>query len=118
VSLARLLNQTALVINRSQTGPVDEYGTPTWTESEFVTSCHVQPISTEEMAARPADRVRYRAWFPADTAIGASDRIVLASGLEAEVVGSALAWFNPRNRVESHLVVELADVSDEAVGGS
>lgn len=118
MSLAGLLNQEVQILRRTQTGDPDEYGTPTWETTTTETVCHVQPLSTEEMAARPSARVRYRGYFPAGTEIGHADRIVLATGQEAEVIGQPLRWYNPRRQVESHLVVDLADVIDDDEGGS
>jgi hypothetical protein len=114
VSLAGLLNQAVMVVRRSQTGAPDDYGTPTWDMEIVETVCHVQPVAADEMVERPAGRITYRAWFPAGTVIGEHDRIVLASGLEAEVAGPALRWHNPRRRDESHIVVDLVHVTDEA----
>jgi len=111
VSIDRLLRQQAQIVRRTQDGPDDEYGDPTWQTTVVEVYCHVQPVSSDELDGLPDGRIRWRCWLPADTSIGASDRLVLAVGLEAEVFGPAREWTDPRTATVHHLEVDLAEVA-------
>jgi hypothetical protein len=118
MSLSGLMRQEVQSIRRSFDGASDVYGTATITETTVETVCHVQPVGTDELENRAAGQIDYRGFFPAATTIGHLDRIVLASGLEAEVVGPPREWTNPRTLTVSHLEVSLRNVTDEEDEGS
>lgn len=108
----RLLFQAAVLTERTQTGPDDEYGTPTWETTEFVFApsgpnggVHIQPVSSAEIADRPDGRFTHRAWWkgklPTSTA-----KLTVATGQTWEVVGPPREWTNPRTG-DSYVEVDL-----------
>lgn len=108
--LDRLLVQECQITRRKQTGAPDKYQTPTWQGDPTAAYCHVQPISSEELAQRPASRVTHRGWFKAETLLGPNDRVVLVSGQGWEVDGKPRIWWNPRTGRAGYLEVDLAEV--------
>jgi hypothetical protein len=119
VSIQRLLRQHAQLVNRTQDGPPDIYGDPTWTEETIDLDpsnpsspggVHVQPVSSEELATLPDGRIRWRAWLPPTVTPRGTSRLVLASGLEAEIVGPPRTWTDPRTTRAHHIEVDLAEV--------
>lgn len=113
MTVTALMRQEALVVRRTQTGPDDAYGTPTWEETTTAVLCHIQPGRSGEVADRPAGRVDYTGWFPPETNIGTSDRLVMATGLELEVAGPARQWTNPRTLDVAYLAVDLTHITDD-----
>lgn len=112
MAVAQLLNQSAVIIHRAQTGEEDKYGTPTWTETETEVSCHVQPVSSDEVEDRPAGRFTHRGFLLPGTLIGHADQLFLETGQGWEVDGPAREWLNPRTGVVSHLEVDLVGYTD------
>jgi hypothetical protein len=111
VSLERLLKLDAVIVRRSQTGTLDEYGTPTWEQSETPVRCQVLPRSGEEIEDRPAGKVTHRGFLPGDVTVGHQDRLVLSTGQGWEIDGPPLRWSNPRTGKVSHIEVDLVEVS-------
>lgn len=111
MSVDRLMSQEAQIVTRSRTGPADTFGTPTWTESDPVAVRGAfQPGRSQEYTGPDTGRVHWTGYLPADTAIGPEDRIVMAIGVELEVVGPGRVWTNPRTGKASHMVIDLVEV--------
>lgn len=124
MTIKRLLRQQAQLINRTQDGPADIYGDPTWTETIIDLNpidpaspggVHVQPLTSEELTEIPDGRIRWRAWLPLGVTPAATSRLVLATGLEGEIVGPPRLWVNPRTNTAHHQEVDLAEVSPSEV---
>lgn len=96
---ARLLTQEAVLTLRTQTGPDDEFGTPTWVETTQNVDVYVWPVDSSEIEARPSGRFTHRA-----AAVGitpkAYDALTLATGQSWEVDGPAMTYTNPRTAAE------------------
>lgn len=110
-TITRLLTSEAQIVTRARTGPPDDFGTPTWEETTATVRCHIQPAQSEEFQGPAVGEVTWVGWFPAGTSIGAADKVVMADSRELEVVGPARVWTNPRTAQESHIVVDLVEVS-------
>jgi hypothetical protein len=109
---AHLITQSCVVTARSQTGPPDTYGTPTWVEVEASDLVHVQPVSSDEVEDRPAGKLTHRGFFRPLSAVGHADRVTLASGQSWEVDGPARLWTNPRTLVDVYQEVDLVGYTD------
>lgn len=113
----RLLRSEATIIQRTQTGPDDDFGTPTWEETEIVMSpdnanggVHVQPAVSDEVEDRPAGRFTHRAWWLREPATSL-DRLILSTGQTWDIDGPPRVWVNPRNG-RSYTEVDLVGYDD------
>jgi len=112
MSLAdRPLNQTGTLIGRTQTGPMDRYGTPTWEESTAAVACWVYPIDTAEVEDRAAGRFTHRAFFPPGTVVDGFAQLQV-DGQQWDLDGPPLRWVNPRDGEEKFVVVDLVGFTD------
>lgn len=105
--------------SRTQDGPPDEFGTPTWQISWTPILVAAMPRSSEEIAeAGGAGVTRWRAWYvpadgtdPAGLVAGAGDTIALGDGREFEVDGPARDWLNPRTKVTDFVEADVERVT-------
>jgi hypothetical protein len=117
MSLLALLSQPGVIVARSQTGPEDVYGTPTWENVDVPVRCHVQPApsganaehSELEEAASAGVSV-WKGWFPAGTLLDPADAVLLDDGRKFEVVGPPRPWVNPSTGTEQFVEVSLKRV--------
>lgn len=101
------LGQPTKVINRSQAGPEDSQGTPTWVDADpVVESWHVQPRTSDDLYARPASKATHRGFGPFDTVADHKSKLVW-SGRVFEVDGEPRVWVNPRTGSPHHCEVDL-----------
>jgi hypothetical protein len=108
VSLLSLLSQPGSLVQRSQTGPEDEYGTPTWVEVNTPIVCHVQPRTSEELLqAASAGITTWKGWFPAGTLVDPADALLLDDGRQFEFVGPPRPWVNPTTGTEQFIESDL-----------
>lgn len=108
--IERLLTQECVITPRTQTGPDDDYGAPTWVDGTPVAErFHVQPIRGEELANRPGFRATYRAWFRHTSIVAVHYEVTAATGQDWEVEGKPRLWVNPRT-LRSYLEADLTEV--------
>ena len=108
--IGRLLRKECRVINRTQTGADDDYGSPTWVEADpFPALFEHQPISAAELASRTGGKSTERAWFLPATPIGIHARVVTdTEGWEVE--GKPRRWVSPLNPRRAYIEVDLVEV--------
>ncbi len=109
MSLASLLTQTVVIRHRTQSGAVDDYNTPAWSESTSTVAAYVEPISATE--AGPVGLATHRAFFAADTPVDATD-LVDVDGVSFEVVGIPGKQPNARLGTIDHIEADLAEVQE------
>ena len=107
MSVSSLIRQPCVITIRTQTGPPDEFGTPTWQETDTPSVIHVQPVSSEEVEDRPAGRFTHRGYLKVDADVPHSSKITLVSGQSWEVDGPPQVWHNPRTGRDEYQVVDL-----------
>ena len=110
-----LLSEKGVLVMRSQTGPEDDYGNPTWVTTETPVTCNVQPRDSTENYPMP--KGTWQGWFPPGTPVDQSDALWLDDGRRFEIDGPARPWVNPRTSQEHHVEVDLiraADAEDES----
>lgn len=114
MSLLSLLSQPGALVQRSQTGPEDEYGSPTWVTSSVPIMCHVQPAPTgstletaELVDVASAGITIWKGWFPAGTLVDPADALLLDDGRMFEFVGPPRPWVNPSTGLEHHVEASL-----------
>ena len=117
MTLLSLLSQSGALIQRSQTGPEDEYGTPTWETVSTDIMCHIQPApsganaeNAELEEAASAGISVWKGWFPAGTLLNAADGLLLDDGRQFEFVGPARPWLNPSSNSEIFVEASLKRV--------
>lgn len=118
----RLIRQECVIVHRSQTGPADEYGAPTWEESEADALIHVQPVDftnlNSELVDRPAGRLTHTGYLLAATEISHADKVILATGQTWEVDGPPRIWFHPLTGEAVYQVVDLVGFTDQQESAS
>jgi hypothetical protein len=105
----RFLVERGRLAQRSQTGPPDIYGTPTWVTTYADVHCLMQPRSSEELLVE--GMTKWAAFFPAGTEVGAVDGVLMDDGRWFEVHGPARPHLNPRTGLVSHVEAD-AELSD------
>jgi hypothetical protein len=94
--VAGLFNMTGVLLARSQTGPEDEGGTPTWETVAVPVRCNVQPRSgIELLTAASAGITTWVGFFPPDTVVDTADALVLDNGWSFELEGPPRPWPHP-----------------------
>ena len=98
------------MVNRSQTGPEDSQGTPTWVDDPpVVEKWNIQPRTSEDLVARPASKATHIGFGPFTTAATHKSKVVW-SGRDFEVDGAPRMWVNPRTRAESKCELDLLEI--------
>lgn len=113
--IGHFLTTPATIVNRSQTGAGDRYGTPGWVEAAPVeTLVFWHPVTTEEQVQRPAGVVTVRAYARGDVTISTLARITIA-GRRFEVAAPPAQWVHPHSG-DTYQTVELVEHSPEEAG--
>lgn len=102
-AIDRLLPYSATLLRRSPTGPVDEYGDPTFEEVEQATRCELQQSGSREDADAAVQIVTWRVWLPPDAPARGWDALRLDDGRLLELEGDAFAVRNPRTGIVHHV---------------
>lgn len=102
-----LINQPCVITDRSQTGPPDAFGTPTWVEEDTDDLIHVQPVSSEEVEDRPAGKLTHRGFLRPTSVVRHTNKIGLVGGQSWEVDGPARIWTHPRTLENMYQEVDL-----------
>ena len=89
-----MLSTPGTLVQRSQTGPEDEYGSPTWVTVSIPVMCHVQPKSSEELVSLVAGKGTWNGFFPEGAPIDHVDAL-LAIGRTFEFDGPSRPWNSP-----------------------
>lgn len=110
---AHLIRSQCVIVHRSQNGPRDDFGQPTWLETETEALCAVFPVGSDEVADRPAGRFTHRAFLLPGTLVFSNDSLVMADGRSWEVDGPARMWQHPRTLENVYQEVDLVGYSDD-----
>jgi len=102
ISPEHLMTRTAVLLQREQDGPVDEYGNPTWTEVGVPVACELQQESAYEDEGGVLQLTTWRLYLPASAPSSGWDALQLGSELY-ELEGDAWLARNPRTQLDSHV---------------
>lgn len=106
-----LLGQTGTLIARSQTGPEDEYGQPTWVTLEVPVRYHAQPRSGQELiGAASAGLTTWVGWFEPDTPVDTADALLGDNGLAFEFDGPGRPWYHPVTTAQWYIEADLTRI--------
>jgi hypothetical protein len=108
----RLMTQAASLAARTQDGPADEYGSPTWrtTLTAITPGVLFQPRTSEELAA-VAGLTQWQGFLPSGLVVDTADGVLMGDGRWFELSGPPRPHTNPRTGVVSHIEVD-ADLMD------
>lgn len=103
MTLAVLMNQTAVITRRTESGS-DTYNNPNITTTTETTTCYAeQSVATEQDGQLSDIRDEtWNIWLPAGTDVEGIDKITV-DGLALEVTGEPWTVHNPRTRATSHV---------------
>jgi hypothetical protein len=105
MSVATMLSTPGTLVQRSQTGPEDEYGSPTWETVSIPIMCNLQPKTSEELVSLSAGKGTWNGFFFEGAPIDHADAL-LAIGREFEFDGPSRPWNSPI----SNLALVAADL--------
>lgn len=104
-----LFTREAQLVFRARSGPLDAFGTPTLVETLRATVCEVQPTKVAESHGPGGSRVDFRGYFRVEDAdLADVDAVILASGVELELIGPPRPRVNPRTGAVDFIEVDLA----------
>jgi len=113
--ISRHLLSPGTLGSRTQTGPVDDFGSPTWVETSTAINVAVFPRTAEELL--PGGATTWRGFYvpadgsdPASLVADAGDRIITGDGRSFEVDGPGRDWLNPRTKTTDFVEVDLEKV--------
>lgn len=107
MSLSTLLNRPCTIVQRSDSGNIDDYGDPVQTEVLVETTGELQQFERQEPIGQGEFSVAHWTLFlPAGTQIDTSDAVIVG-GEEYGVEGEPWLVRNPRTGSDSHLEVTL-----------
>ena len=110
MSIGHLL-RTPCTVKTPTAGGVDEYGNDTAGTPDVVTTvCHIQPLTSDEMADRPDGTVKWRGWFSPDLTIRSTSALTVG-GVTFQAVGPPRPWAAP-GQPTAYVEVDLADRSE------
>jgi hypothetical protein len=109
VSVTDLMNRPATLVVRSATGPVDEYGNPTYAEVEQPTTCELQQSGSREDLDGSVQVVTWRVFMPADAPAHGWD-LLRVDGRELTPNGEAWLVVNPRTGEAHHVEAYMSEV--------
>ena len=104
--------EDVLIVNRSRTGPEDDFGSETWVDADPIPErWHFQPAQSEERQGPTVGEVEWIGWGPPDTALASLGRIRRPDGTDLEAVGPVRVWTNPRTLRRDYAVASFAEVT-------
>lgn len=115
MNIARLIRQQCVITTRTQTGPPDEFGSPTWEETDTADLIHIQPVtapSTGETMERPGGRLTHKGFLRPSSNIGHADKVTLATGQQWDVDGAPRLWTHPRTLQDVYIEVDLVGFTE------
>lgn len=102
-SIEHLLSREATLLVRTYDGNPDDYGNPTWSDSEQrPTRCELQQAGSREELGDAVQVATHRVWLPPDAPARGWDGL-LVDNVVYELVGDAAIWRNPRTGVDHHV---------------
>ena len=104
------IKEECVVVHREQTGPPDEFGSPTWVETSTADLIFTWPLNADEVLDRPAGRISHGGAVRPSSVISHSDRVEKATGQNFEVDGPALVWRQPDTLEVIGQTVQLIEV--------
>jgi hypothetical protein len=110
VSVEALLKIPCTLLTRTQDGPEDEYGNPTWQEDERPSVCELQQAGATEELGDAVQAARYRCFLPADAPVRGWDGIRLEDGTVLELAGDAWPVRNLLTDAVSHVEADVLRV--------
>jgi hypothetical protein len=110
VTVDALLKIDCTLVARTQDGPPDEYGNPTWQEAEQPTRCELQQAGASESLGDAVQVARYRVFLPADAPARGWDVLRLADGTVLQIDGDAWPVRNLLTDTVSHVEAEVTRV--------
>jgi hypothetical protein len=99
---SHLMNRPATLLSRTQDGPDDEYGNPTWTEVAAATTCELQQEVGWEAEGGVIQLSTWRVFLPAGTPADGWDAVNVDGDLY-ELEGDAWPARNPRTKNFTHV---------------
>lgn len=117
-SPAHLIRRQCILRNWTQTGPADSLGTPTWQHTDTEDLIAVFPVSSEEVADRPAGRFTHRGFLRPESNIRHTTEVILSDGRSWSVDGPPRMWTHPTKLVDVYQEVDLVGYSDGSGGSS
>lgn len=105
-----LLKIPCTLLARTQDGPLDEYGNPTWQAAEQPTVCELQQAGSSEALDGAVQVARWRLFLPADAPARGWDGIRLADGTVLELAGDAWPVRNLLTDTVSHVEADVLRV--------
>lgn len=114
MSLSQLLNRPCWVVQRSDTGDVDELGNEEPSETEVETVCEIQQVQRDEDETQgELSDTDWLGVFPAGTALDTGDAVKVEGLGKFELTGAPWAVRNPRTQTESHVEATLRRVAGD-----
>jgi len=110
VTVTALLRTPCTLLARTQDGPPDGYGDPTWTEAEQATVCELQQAGSLEANGDALQVARFRLFLPPDAPARGWDAIRLDDGTVLELTGDAWPVRNLLTDTVSHVEAEVLRV--------
>jgi hypothetical protein len=110
VTIDQLLRTDCTLLARTQDGPPDEYGNPTWVEAEQPTRCELQQAGASEELGDAVQVARWRLFLPADAPARGWDAIRLDDGTVLQLAGDAWPVRNLLTDTVSHVEAEVLRV--------
>lgn len=111
MSFQGLLNQELTIVHRSQTGPEDRDGTPTWVETRTTAYGYKESVKSREYTDERDTQVEKSLLIlPANVSIDKSDAIEM-DGITYQIDGKPERLYNPRTHSEHHVECYLQEVS-------
>ena len=111
MTVEALMQTPCTLLARTQDGPADEYGNPTWQEAEQETRCGIEQAGASEELGDAVQVTRWRVYLPADAPAEGWDVIRLANGTTLQLAGNAWPVRNFRTDEISHVEAEAVEVA-------
>ena len=110
MSVTALMRTPCVLLARTQDGPADEYGNPSWQEAEQTTVCELQQAGASEENQDALQVARWRVFLPADAPARGWDAIRLEDGTVLQLAGDAWPVRNLLTDTISHVEAEVVGV--------
>jgi hypothetical protein len=112
IAPAHLMTLQGTLLRRTQTGPPDEYGDPTWEEVGEPTVCELQQEVGYEASGGAVQLSTWRLFLPPTAPPTGWDAVQLAgSGAIYALEGDAWLARNPRTGADSHVEARVRRLS-------
>lgn len=110
MSFEALLDRTAVVIHRTQTGTEDRYNSPTWETSEEVAPCYLEQVQESEITVgRETQLASHLLILGPDVGLDGSDQVEI-EGTVYELVGPPRFVDNPRLGFLHHIEADVREI--------